>query len=447
MQIVSLGKGNAVFVFRNGNDFINRIIDQGPYFLDEGQTFIIESVEPGSVIIMTEGGYGFSEQRRSTFESPMPLLSLGLAFSETLFYAFRNSEGTNGLVHVIAGPATSSITLTDATTGNVVLGQSNVVLDPFNRTTLTLDGNKEYKLSATEPIMACIHAFMGAGVQRFYDSRLIIPNTNDGIVWPRNGRVSSLYGNVKVNYYNNQGIGGSFTFADPPVSLELQSLVGNSDLNYDPTGCTRLLAKGLITSFSGADGAGLEATPMVPISAMSYKIPIVGRVGNVGNGATNSITVASPFSGAFRVYNYNSVTEEPEIVTFNDPSGGGTSTIIPIIRRFNVLPDTSIKQRTPCSAQIRATEGDNSYGLQSNFEGGFIISNVPCMVIVNTSQDDTNTYLGSSGNQVPGVKSDGDETIMFGISPDELKSSIRLGSDDLYYRQDITGGVQTWTLA
>ena len=74
------------------------------------------------------------------------------------------------------------------------------------------------------------------------------------------------------------------------------------------------------------------------------------------------------------------------------------------------------------------------------------------MVIMNTTQniDGTNTqlYRGSSGNQVPGVTSQGDETLMVGISPDAYKSFVRLGQDGIFYRQTIqAGGVEAWVQA
>jgi len=123
-------------------------------------------------------------------------------------------------------------------------------------------------------------------------------------------------------------------------------------------------------------------------------------------------------------------------------------------RRNGVIPSIPEEQRTPSSAQIAATASapNDRYGLQTDFLGGYIISDVPCMAIINTSQTDnitpTEQFPGSSGNLVQGVRSAADETLVFGISPDELKCTIRLGTDDLYYKQTISsGGTETWLLA
>lgn len=476
VQVVSLGHGNGVYVYKNGNEFMKNQIDKGPFFLNDGQTFVIEEVEAGAVIVMTEGGYGYSEQRRTgntqILESPMPLLSLGLAFYETLFYAFRASENPNGinkgLLHVVCGPIKSKISLRKASDNSTVLNQQDTTLEPFTLKTFVLDGNIEYTLKGTEPVMACINARMGEGNESFYDSRLIMPPTNDGMTWPRNGQISALYPNTKVRYYNNRGDSNltitpptpavnGFIVNGPGNPVDTDVVTGNSSGNYDPEGCTRYIANGLITAFSGADGAGLEATPMVPISTMSYKVAIVGIIRDTGSGAANSITVCSPYEGSFQLYSYNEVTELAELVSVLD-SGGPPLSIIPIRRRAtNTSPPTSlIDQRTPASAQIKAVASASSpetYGLQNDFLGGYIISNVPCMVVINTTQTNqavSERFLGSSGNQVIGVRSRGDETVMFGISPDELKHKIVLSQDSnpLYYRE-VPGvpGNDTWVIA
>ena len=461
VQLVSLGNGNAIRVFKNGNDFVNNKIEQGPFFLNDGQTFVIEKITTGSIITMSEGGYGYSEQRSLDFESPMPLLSLGLAFSDTLFYSFRNSTQPDGiekgLLHIVCGPKKSKISLTNAITGDIVLKQSNITLDSFSHKTLTLDGNVEYRIKATEPIMACTNVYMGDGDKRFYDGRLILPLTNDGISWPRNGQISALYPNTKVKYYNNRGDTGtggpSFVVDGPGNFIDADTAVGNNEIGYSATGATRFMANGLISGFSGADGAGFEATPMCPISAMAYKIPIIGIIRNTGTPQQNSISVSSPFVGTIRVYTYDTNTELPVLVSFNAP-GGGTTNTINLERRNGVIPSIPEEQRTPSSAQIAATASapNDRYGLQTDFLGGYIISDVPCMAIINTSQTDnitpTEQFPGSSGNLVQGVRSAADETLVFGISPDELKCTIRLGTDDLYYKQTISsGGTETWLLA
>jgi len=71
-----------------------------------------------------------AEQLDGADESPMPLLSYGLSFKSTFFYAFRNCQtydpgGTStnqGWVHVVNGPLSNTIKLTNGS-GVTVQGQ------------------------------------------------------------------------------------------------------------------------------------------------------------------------------------------------------------------------------------------------------------------------------------------------------------------------------------
>lgn len=475
VQVTSLADGNAVLVYENGNDYLNAIPSQGPFFLADGETFVIEVCEPGNIITMSEGGYGYSEQRSqpggNTYESPMPLLSLGLAFRDTFFYAFRNCQSPNGadrgLVHVVCGPVPSTIKLEDGLTGAAINGQENIEMTPFSRTTLVLDGNQEYRIRATEPVMACTHAYMGAGVERFYDSRLIMPLTNDGITWPRSANMSSLYQNCLVRYYNNSAITGSnntvpgqFTIQGPgfPVDIDGPDGTGANLPDYDPRGATRFLAEGLVSAYSGADGNGLEATPMMPISAMAQKVPIVGTIVNAGTARSNGIAIASPFEGTCRLYEFDRATRSLVLRQVVDPTTGQLVDDIVLERRTGVTYTTELDQRAPASATIQSTAGvagSGFYGFEVGspaFEGGILMSNVPVTVVVNNTQNVPNTaevqYPSSEGNLVLGVRAKSDETLMIGTTPEEIRLNVRLAQDTLYYRQTLqAGGNEVWIRA
>lgn len=475
VQVTSLGDGNAVLVYENGNDYLNAIPSQGPFFLADGETFVIEVCEPGNIITMSEGGYGYSEQRSqpgsTTYESPMPLLSLGMAFRDTFFYAFRNCQDPNGanrgLVHVVCGPVPSTIKLENGLTGAAINGQENIEMTPFSRTTLVLDGNEEYRIRATEPVMACTHAYMGAGVERFYDSRLIMPLTNDGITWPRSANMSSLYQDCLVKYYNNSNITGAnntvpgqFTIQGPgfPVDIDGPDGTGSNLPDYDPRGATRFLAEGLVSAYSGADGNGLEATAMMPTSAMAQKIPIVGSIVNASTARANGIAIASPFEGTCRLYEFNQTTRQLELRQVIDPTTGQFVDDIILERRTGVTYNSELDQRAPASATIQATQGvagSGFYGFGAGtptFEGGILISNVPVTVVVNNTQNVPGTasvqYPGSSGNLVFGVRAKSDETLMVGTTPEEIRLNVRMAQDTLFYRQTLqAGGSEVWIRA
>ncbi len=162
-------------------------------FMARGEPIIFTGLSNGAIITASQGFYGYSEQVDGADESPMPLLSYGLAFDFTFFFGFRNCNAYNpggtganqGWIHVVNGPLSSTIKLTNGA-GVTVEGQENIELDPWEYRRLYTSGNQEYILSGTNPMMACHNANMDLSPHgRFYDSRLIMPLTNDGITWPR----------------------------------------------------------------------------------------------------------------------------------------------------------------------------------------------------------------------------------------------------------------------
>ena len=102
--------------------------------------------------------------------------------------------------------------------------------------------------------MACKHAEMRISGPRYHDSRLIMPLTNDGITWPRSGDMSAPFTGTSVNYFVRDGAEGTFTVS-PGTPVDIQTVTGAADQDYEPPGATRFLATGLITAYSGADSA------------------------------------------------------------------------------------------------------------------------------------------------------------------------------------------------
>jgi len=108
-----------------------------------------------------------------------------------------------GWIHVVNGSINSTVTLTTGA-GAVVQGQENIALRPFEYRRLYTDGNQEYRLQSTNNVMAAVNAQMGTN-PGFFDSRLILPLTSDGITWPKSGTLSALYNNTNVRAYINTG--------------------------------------------------------------------------------------------------------------------------------------------------------------------------------------------------------------------------------------------------
>lgn len=468
-QITSLEDGNVVFVYATGSDFNAGVIQEGPVFLAKGEVYVIENVQNGSIITATEGAYGFSQQRNNNDESPMPLLSLALAFTDTFLFAFRSSQAydpegdtdNQGWIHVVNGPIASMVTLLTGS-GVVVQGQQDISLEPWEYLRLYTNANSEYRLTATNSIMACINARMRNSLPRFYDARLILPLTNDGITWPRSGFVSALYSNTQVNWYVNDNEEGSFSVSPgSPVDFDAAPPVGTgaADTDYEPRGATRVQAAGLISAYSGADTAGLEATPLCPVSTFTQRIALPLHMRINGDGADNGIALASIYEGKARLFQWNQSTGEADLVTVNDENGSPTTEIL-LKRRVGDVEQGDAPDREaqlhPAAALISPQgaggSDPNAYDFISDFTGGYIEVDVPCTCVFNSQQNEngltTRTFRGTSGTSVVGIHADDDEQLSYGITPETIRAEVRQGSDNRLYKRVIAAnGIDTWEVA
>lgn len=455
VQISSLGDGNVVFVYANGADFSAGSIQEGPIFLAKGEVYVIENVQNGSIITSTEGAYGYSQQRQDNSESPMPLLSLALAFTDTFCFAFRNSNANEGRIWCVNGPIANSVTLRDDN-GDVVTGQLDIPLEPWEWLELNTDGNGEYRVMAAENLMSAIAANMDAN--GFHDSRLVLPLSNSVMTWARSGFISALYSSTFFQWFVNDGAEGTNTVS-PGGPLDFDGITGADDADYEPRGLVWLMASGLLSCYSGADTSGLEATPGCPSQFFTQRLALPLHIRNSGDGGNNGIALGSKYTGTARLYQWNPVSGQSEIVTLTGPDGVPT-TEIQLVRRNGATvlgpATTADEQKHPASALISAAGGvgggdPGAYDMQSDFTGGYIEIDVPAMCVFNSEQNQngatTITFRGTSGANVVGIHSDDDEQLTFGITPDDIRAEITRGVDGIEYKRQINAGVETWVAA
>jgi hypothetical protein len=440
VQGVSLGAGNVVTVYASGNDFNNGTVLYRE-FMALGEPICFTGLSDGAIIQASEGFYGFSEQVDGADVSPMPLLSYGLSFKETFFFAFRNCQTYNpgstsanqGWVHVVNGPLDNVIKLTNGS-GVTIQGQAGIALAPWEYVRLYTSGNIEYILSGTQPMMACHNANMDTNPHgRFWDSRLIMPVTNDGITWPRNGDYSAPYANTAVDYYVRDGASGSFTVS--PGTPYNMNLTGATDQDYEPNGATRFRATGLGSGYSGADSAGLEASPMMPVSAMSQVVAQPLHIDDSGDGGNSGVAIASCFEGEAKVYEWDDATSAL-VLAYTVP-----------LNRTGVTVTTRDDQYHPAAGLI-SNDAQATNTLVGDLRPGVIIANVPITVIVQNAQPALiPTIRSQNGTTTTSIVNNDDETLTLGVTPDELRAAIRQGSDGLAYRRDVAAGNDTWVLA
>jgi len=455
VQGCSLGNGNVVEVYASGADY-NAGTVLYREFMSLGEPICFTGLAPGAVITSTQGWYGMGEQVIGNQESPMPLMSLGLAFTCSFVYAFRNSQGTNsdnGQVIICNGPLPSTVTF--SRNGNEVNGQAPKELDPFELCYFYTNANGEYLIEATSPVMGCVQARMGNnppatpqptqdGNARFYDARLIMPPTNDGITWPRSGNVSAPYDNTTSKYYVRDGVTGDFPVVSPgsPVDFDAGSSTGANDSDYEPRGATRMLVNGLITAYSGADSAGLEASPMLPTAAMSQIVAQPFFIDDSGDGGNSGVAIASPYKGTAKVYQWNDTTGQAELA-YTVPLDRGTA-------GQGIVPTTPEDQYFPCAGMV-ANENATDTGivlLEGDLNAGYVIADVPITVV---AQNATPSYVpnlrSQGGTTTTSIINDDDETLMLGWTPPAIKAEITTDVDGYTRRRVIdSSGNETWDL-
>ena len=446
VQGVSLGDGNVIEAYANGDDYNSGNVLYRE-FMSLGEPICLTGLSNGAIITSTQGFYGFSEQLNGANESPMPLLSYGLSFTETFVYAFRDSnDNTNnrGFIRIVNGPLASLVTLTrgDGTPVNTEAGagtpQTDLEVAPWGFLSLQTDSNTEFIVKSTNPVMACIHAEMRTSGGLFYDSRLVMPLTNDGITWPRSGFVSAPYNNTVVNWYVRDNAEGSFTVS-PGAFVDFDAAAptgtGASDQDYEPDGATRVKAIGLISAYSGADSAGLEASPLMPTSAMSQVVAQPLYIDDTGDGGNSGVAIASPYEGEAKVYEWNDTTSSLDLAY-----------TVPLTR--NGVTIFSKEDQNHPSAGLIANDAQASNTLVGQLNAGVIIADVPITVVV---QNGTPTLVPSlrsqNGTTTTSIVNDDDETLSLGWTPATLKAEIKEGTDGILYKRVITGGVETWEIA
>lgn len=441
VQGCSLGNGNVVEVYTDGAAF-NAGTVLYREFMSLGEPICFNGLPIGAIITATQGFYGFGEQVSGDDESPMPLLSYGLSFTSTFFFAFRNSDNlppssnNQGWVHVVAGPLKTKVTLKRGT-GVIVNGQENIEVEPWSYLRLYTDGNTEFILEGTNPIMACVAARMNNdGTGRYSDSRLIMPLTNDGITWPRSGNVSAPFDNTLVKYYVRDGAKGEFTVS-PGSPVDFDGTTGANDPDYEPDGATRVLATGLISAYSGADGVGSEATPLMPTVAMSQVIAQPLFIADAGDGGNSSIAIASPYVGTAKIYEWSPVTLSL-ILKYTVP-----------LERNGVTVSTREDQNHPTAAILANETGSGTVELIGRLDAGVVIADVPVTVVVQNGDQNLQPIIRSqNGTTTTGMRSDDDETLSLGITPDNVKAEIKEAEDGILYKRTLAaGGVENWVIA
>lgn len=407
MALASCGDNNIVLKREpTDSDFVFMAV------LDKGE--IINLQYPSGTIFRSKKGV-------SGFSSPFPMPFGVSSFSDIYFkfYALRETVS----VYATSAGLESIVTLYSSDESTIIDGPYTIA--PYETTTLLCPSNTEFAIIATKSVYCGTIGDRGSGitgVNRYIDMRLIPPMSLEIITFNRRCEVSSRFDNTLVRWYRRNGETGSFTVtAGIPVSIASGSInedTGATNLNagdtvdYGADGCVILRADKPITGFSGADSQGWEATYAYPLNQLSQVFPNPATIDDNTDAGRSSITISSPYEGTAIVYD----STQTVVASFT------------ITRTVAVT--TASDQLYPASGQWTPL----SSGL-TDFTGGYVEVNVPSYCVMN--------FNGSA----IWSRDAGDEMIITGSTPEELRAEIVKDSSGIYRRRDIdTGGLETWNV-
>jgi len=367
--------------------------------LNKGQNVNL-NLEAGTVFRSDRGIAGF------TIPFPMPFGISNLSDRYFRFFAFRNDN----VVFATSAGRDSLVTLFASDETTIVDGPN--FISSYGSTVLNCNANTEFVVVATTDIFCGTRGDRGAGIvnNRFIDMRLVPPMTTEVIVHSRQNRLSARFPDTSVDYYRRNMTTGNFT-VQGGTPLGIFGATGNQ-ADYNPDGWLILRSDKPIAGFSGADSVGWEATPAWPLTALAQLFPIVSSIGASTDFGQSSISLASPYEGSASVYDENQVLLDTFTLT------RGTSP-----------PTSPNDQLFPAAGQWNP-----QISLGTTLSSGYIECTVPCVCVCN--------FQGST------VFNDGgDEMIIPGATPEELRAFIRKDPDGFLRRRDIdASGNETWNL-
>lgn len=339
---------------------------------------------------------------------PMPFGVSVLSDTYFRFFAFR----LNVVVYATSAGRDSSVTLLSGDETTVIDGPK--FIPAYGSTTLECNANTEFVIVSTTGIFCGTGTYNTNAANPNIDVRLIPPLRTELITHNRNNRVTAQFADTEVTWYRQNMDQDSVTVqGGTPFQIGTGARAG-TDPNFDPQGWIILRSNKPISSFTGADRIGSNATPAWPIEFLAQLFPIFSTVdGTSADFARSGINIASPYEGTARIY------DESRNLVHSFDYVRGTSP-----------PVTLDDQLFPAAGQSNpSTDG------YAQLEGGWIETTTPSFVVINFN----NSSVFTSDN--------GDETTIPGTTPDRIKAVIRRDPDGFLRRRDLDAtGNETWTI-
>jgi len=341
----------------------------------------------GTILRSTKGIYGIT----GPFPTPLGISSFN-------FKKSRFATTVASTTVIIASTGTEcEVTLFEADGSTVADGPITISENAVN--TLACNSTGEFLISSTGSIVAVVN---GNGTEL----RIVPPMSTELMCWNTGNFVSCLEGTATVTWTRRNGTTGTTSVTSgTPTALG----AGNNTA-FARNGCVIVRADKPICCYTGSDGTGTQSVPGWPMDNLSQKFALPSFMdGNVDYGIS-CIAVGAPCEGTVEIYD-------------------NTDTLVD---SFNLTRSVS-PATTPAEQLFPASQRWNPNEAATTLNGGYVLSNVPCVC-----------YANFNGSSV-WTSDNGSEIALAGTTPEDIRAVIRKDPNGLLRRRTLDGlGNITW---
>lgn len=342
----------------------------------------------GTIIRSTKGTYGF------TGPFPTPLGISSLPIKESRFSTLVTSTSVN----IVSTGTEVEVTLfaSDGTT----VEDGPITVPAFGSTSLACGSLGEFLVKSSGFVLATIDANGG-------DLRLLPPMTAEILTWNSGCIINSLSGTATVTWYSRAGNTGTISVVSgTPYNFT------ESGSSFAEDGCVLLRSDKPIGTRTEGDGSGGQSVPGWPADQLAQCFCNPAYMDSTANYAMCAIIIGSPYEGTATVYDSSNTV----VASF------------PYTRTNSVT--TAADQMYPACARWKPEDVSPTTVL----DGGYVCTSTPATCVMN--------FSGS-----PVWADTGEEMILPGTTPLDIKAEIIRDGNGLLRRRDIDGsGEVTWVV-
>ena len=350
----------------------------------------------GTILRSDKGIAGFT----GPFPVPLGLSSMGI--KNARFYISSASSD----IEVVSMGTEVEVNLYQS--DGVTLEAGPVTITAYNTATLSIVGAGEYYILSS--------GFISCGIVETgsTNKRPIVPMTTELIGYNRNIFITAQETSTTVTYHRRNNTTGTIAVSAGTSVDGTGDLGSNAD--FAVGGGIILRSDKPISARSENDSAGSQSIPLWPIGQLAQCFPIPSTISTNVDYGVACIAICSPYEGTANIFDSTGTL----VTSFN-------------FNRTGVLsPATSVSdQLYPAVARW----APNDETVPTDLTGGFVQTNVPVLCVMNF--DGSTVWTSDSGNEI----------IIPGSTPDELRAEIKLDAGGLKRRRDLDNtGVVTWTV-